>query len=382
MAQNQSENQKDTNTASSSGHTRKTSLIIFLIIILIICFFCFVCFGSFYFLASFDLSSSAISENQNFEYRVVRGSSLTEDALVSIPIGGIILTNQQTDMPGIDLFGSSRYTFGYSIKNQFIRISEDSDIKGVILEINSPGGTVTGANAIVDGIEYYREQTGNPVVAHCSGMCASGSYLIAAAADYVISDSGSMIGSIGVINGPFVYYDEVIQEGSALTGSVLTQDGIEHKYFTGGEHKDFGNPYRRLTPEEIDTMQENVNNEYDTFVNQISEFRKLSSRELKNNIKSLVYGNIQAKNLKLIDKIGNREDAYEYLANQAGIDDESYKILQEFRPVSFLGGLLMNTEIENSTEVAVKANQGNSSSIKSRLSQQTLMLYGGLDSVL
>ena len=77
--------------------------------------------------------------------------------------------------------------------------AKEDSIKGVVLMVNSPGGTIFGSNAILDGVKEYKNETGKPVIAFVTGMAASGGYWASLGADEIIADSGSTIGSIGVI---------------------------------------------------------------------------------------------------------------------------------------------------------------------------------------
>jgi protease IV len=114
---------------------------------------------------------------------------------------------------------------------------DDLSLHGVVLEINSPGGAICGARAIADDVSYYRSKAKKPIYAHVEGLAA---YWAASAADKVIADYGSDIGSIGVIMGPFKYYNTVVNEDSGLfDGGVITQNGIESVSITAGKPKDW-----------------------------------------------------------------------------------------------------------------------------------------------
>lgn len=278
--------------------------------------------------------SSEPEPDTTFSY--IYGDGYNE--LLSIPITGVIVGSEE-EAASIGFFDAEP-SVGYTIKQQLYAATYDDNINGVILEINSPGGTIYGSRAIADGVAYYREQTGNPVYAFISGVGASGAYWAASSADKIIADYGSDIGSIGVIMGPFQYYDQLIaQDDGILSGGVVTQKGIESVVFTAGKSKDVGSPYRRLTAEEVASLQQSVNNEYDNFVAYVSKQRKIPEATLRSTIGAMAYDNKTALNHKLIDQTANKEDAYEQLAKAAGIEDD-FTVLREERIPGFLQSLL------------------------------------------
>jgi len=271
------------------------------------------------------------------ESKVIYGSGSYQ--LLSIPINGVIVGT--SDEMGGDLFGSlGGMTAGYDVKDQLYKAAEADFVAGVILEINSPGGTIYGAHAIADGVSYYREKTKRPVYAHISGMGASGGYWAAAAADKVVGDYGSLIGSIGVIMGPFQYYDGLVaQDGGILSGGVVTQNGIESFYITAGTGKDAGSPYRRLTPEELAVFQKSINLEYTQFVDHVSRSRGIPMTTIRDIVGAHAYDPTTAKELKLINSVGSKQAAYAQLAKAANVEND-YQVVQDKPIPGFVETLL------------------------------------------
>lgn len=268
-------------------------------------------------------------------YKSVYGDTQSQNKLLSIPLSGVILGDRETVDPLS--FLDVGIIYGYEIKRALYDAVEDDSIKGVILEVNSPGGTIFGSRAIADGVTYYKQKTGNPVIAMVSGLSASGGYYAVASTDAIYADYGSTIGSIGVIMGPFKYYDGVRSEdGGILLGGVVTQNGIETTYITGGASKDLGNPYRQLTDLERQILQRQIDNEYDLFVDYVSQNRKISEDTLKNQIGALIYDNTLAAQYKLIDKTMNKETAYADLAKRSDIDGDNFVVIRERNEPSFV----------------------------------------------
>lgn len=273
------------------------------------------------------------------DYRYVFGKEESENQLLAIPVTGVILGSKEEVA---DPFGflSTGITYGYDVKEALYTAAENSEIKGVVLEINSPGGTIYGARAIADGVAYYKAVTKKPVIAHISGLSASGGYWASIAADNVYADYGSTIGSIGVIFGPFKFYDSVVAEdGGAFVGGVVTQNGVETTFITAGKSKDLGNPYRRLTPEELRILQQTVNNEYDNFVEYVSIRRNIGENVVRTTIGALIYDNKTAQSLGLIDRSMNKQQAYITLAKGAAVPSDDWQVIQEEKTPTFFEAL-------------------------------------------
>lgn len=302
------------------------------------------------------------SVSKYLETDVLYGDAEANTTIMSIPIKGLIVGDS---MDVSDPFGliSQDITYGYDVKSLLAELSNDDSIAGVVLDINSPGGTIYGANAIAEGVRLYREKTGKPVLAFVSGVAASGAYWAAAATDEIIADMGTSVGSIGVIAGPFQYFDGVTSiDGGAFTGGVVTERGIETTYISAGESKDVGNPYRRLTEKETETLQQMVNNEYDNFVNFVSGRRGITPEVITSTIGAMLYDTTMALELNLIDDVGSREDVFEEMATQVGKDIEDIRVVRDTPS----GGLLrMLLEAKSSRETpAVKASSCILSSVR------------------
>lgn len=330
------------------------------------------CFVSLIILGITGLSSgdTTIASNK-FNYTHISGNKDADAKLLTIPVNGLIM-NQEGGSNNLSSLLESGMTYGYEVKDQLMRAAENSNIKGVILEINSPGGTVTGSEAIADGIAYYKQETDNPVIAFISGLGASGAYWAATPADEITVDVGSTLGSIGVVNGVVPYYDKPVAESEFLGKSVVTEEGIEYTYISAGEGKDMGNPYRRLTAQEKQVLQTSANNAYQKFVEKVTTNRDISKQKLQDTIGAYTYGVKQALDLKLVDKELNREESYQRLADLAEVNE--YQLIKEEEEIpGFLGSLLgaetLTAFLDGST---AKVKQGFSCDI----SAQPLAIHG------
>ncbi|MEM9562784.1 MAG: S49 family peptidase [Actinomycetota bacterium] len=254
---------------------------------------------------------------------LVAGERSADIRLAAIPITGVILGEDRGGGGGGGLFGALDVTYGYTIKEELADLAENDSIDGVILELDSPGGTIFGSQAIADGVAEYQEATGKPVIAYVGGISASGGVYAMAGADVIYADHGTLVGSIGVIFGPFERYDGVTAiDGGLLGGGITTEGGIEVEFLTAGRAKDLGNPYRPMTDEERAVLQEGLDNAYADFVTHVSEGRGLSDGEIVDGLGALIFGEHQALANGLIDGIANRDAAYELAAEAAGLEDD------------------------------------------------------------
>lgn len=267
------------------------------------------------------------------------GTRNADIRLVSVPVTGLILGQ---DRGGGGLFGPSDITYGYTVKEQLATLARRSSVDGIILEVDSPGGTIFGSKAIADGVADYQAATGKPVIAYVSGISASGGVYAMAGSDEIYADHGTLVGSIGVIFGPFSRYNNVVSiDGGLLGGGVTTEDGIEVEFLTAGRSKDFGNPYRAMTIEERTVLQEGLDDAYAEFVGHVSVGRDIPEADIEKDLGALIFGEQQAVANGLIDGVANREAIYVLAAEAAGLGSgETWRVDRiEPPPTGFLEAL-------------------------------------------
>ena len=261
------------------------------------------------------------------------GSATAPNTLRAIKIYGPIMTSASD---GVALTAS---TYGYEVA-QLIDSIKSEDAAGLLLLVNTPGGTVTGAKAIADAVSRYQQRTGKKVVAHVQGMSASGGMYAMAGADEIIADHGSLVGSIGVIFGPFSRYRDVVAiTGTAFEQGVVTQGGITQEYLTQGTDKDFGNPFRDMRPSERKVMEEGLANVYSDFVDWVATSRKLSATTIRDDLGAHIFDVKTAIAKGLVDKQLGVDEAYRRAAEVAGVDPNQTRVVTAAAP-SYLQQLL------------------------------------------
>lgn len=210
-------------------------------------------------------------------------------------------------------------------------------VKAILLNINTPGGTVIDSDTIYSLLKSYKARYKIPVYAYVEGLCASGGLYIASAADKIYSSPVSTIGSVGVLIGPFFNLYK-----------LLDKIGIESLTLSEGKNKDLFSPFRVWKENESESLKPMAAYIYERFVNIITENRPLVSKEkLINEYGAKVFAAPEAQKLGFIDdSSGSYETALKALLKQAGIDEEKpYQIVQlktkkpwinEFMSESFL----------------------------------------------
>ncbi len=231
-------------------------------------------------------------------YLLTRDGISIGDSIAVINVHGIISSSQDSGL--FETVGASPER----IREQIERAESDPSVKAIVFDINSPGGTIVASEAIAEAIKNAEK----PTVAWLGEIAASGGYYVASATDYIVSDKGSMTGSIGVI---FVFpqYD-----------SLLDKIGVTMRVFKAGKYKDLGSPYRNMTEEEKEIVNEWVQSAYSDFIETIAENRNLSSEYVGSISEGKLYTGRQAVELGLADQIGTRQDAINTAGHLGGIE--------------------------------------------------------------
>lgn len=229
--------------------------------------------------------------------------------------------------------------------------SLDPNIKGIIIKINSPGGTVAMSQNIYDQIIEVRKS--KPVIALFDDIAASGGYYIASAADRIIAQSGSLTGSIGVIFSFMDYHNLLIDKLSVNPVVVKS-----------GKYKDIGSGFRQMTDEEKQLMQGIIDDSYNQFISAIIKGRvqrtdkysvektPLTLAALKENADGRVFTGHQAKNLGFVDAIGNIDTAEIMIEKMA---QEKFSNSQKAKLVNYNKKSSLSEYFSNFTEYGSKS---------------------------
>lgn len=187
---------------------------------------------------------------------------------------------------------------------------ENDSVKAIILRIDSPGGAVAPSQEIFRQVLKVRA-AGKKVVASMGTLAASGGYYIASAADKIIASPGTITGSIGVIMENF---------GVEELAKTLR---VEPRTIKSGKMKDTGSPFRPMTDEDRVFLQNLSDDLYDQFTSDVAEQREIPIEKIREIAEGKIYSGRQAKNLGLVDEIGNLYDAIELTRKEAGLPSDA-----------------------------------------------------------
>ena len=206
------------------------------------------------------------------------------------------------------------------------RLRRNEHTKAIVLRIDSPGGGDGPAKEIYK--EVKRTTRSKKVVASMGAIAASGGYYVAAAADHIMANPGTITGSIGVI-----------MEFANLE-NLLGKLGVSAYVLKSGEYKDVGSPLRGMTAEEKQLLQGFIDNVHEQFVLAIAEGRKLPEDKVRDIADGRILSGEQAKKMGLLDSLGNFEDAIKLAGKLGGMKGEPSVVYAEKKKFSLLEYLL------------------------------------------
>lgn len=186
-------------------------------------------------------------------------------------------------------------------------MAEAKNVKAIVLDINSPGGSVGAVQELYSQILRVKREKHIPFVAVFDDVAASGGYYIAAACDQIVAHPGTLTGSIGVIF-----------ETTNLQG-LFSKIGLKMDPIKSGAHKDIGSPARPMTPEERKIMQDLIDDAYGQFLTAVATGRHLDVAVVKPLADGRIFSGDQALSNHLVDKLGDSTDAVELAAQLAHI---------------------------------------------------------------
>ena len=197
-------------------------------------------------------------------------------------------------------------TSSRGIVEQIEKLKGDSDVKAIILRINSPGGGVGPSQEIYR--EVLRAKEKKKIIASMESVAASGGYYVACASDIIVANPGTITGSIGVV-----------MEFSNVE-DLLKKIGLRSYVIKSGKHKDIGSPLRKMTSEEKAILQGVIDSVHNQFVRAVAEGRNMEERKVRRIADGRIFSGEQAKELGLVDRLGSLQDAIETAAEMIGIE--------------------------------------------------------------
>jgi protease-4 len=200
--------------------------------------------------------------------------------------------------------------------------SENPLVKAIVLRIDSPGGGVVPSQEIHDAVKRVKNKSNKAVIASMGTVAASGGYYIAAATDRIIANPGTLTGSIGVI-----------MEMANFEG-LLKKIGVEGVVIKSGRFKDVGSPLRKMSDEERKLLQSVMDDVHHQFIQAVADGRSLELSDVEPMADGRIFTGRQAKEMRLVDELGDLDDAIHIAADIAGMEGEP-KVVEPRKRFSF-----------------------------------------------
>ncbi len=217
---------------------------------------------------------------------VKKGSVTIGDKVALIRVEGIILDSKK-------------------VIEEIERYSTDSSVKAVVLRVDSPGGGVAASQEIYEEIIKLKEK--KKVVVSMGSVAASGGYYISSPADMIVANAGTITGSIGVI-----------MEIPNFEG-LMEKIGVKTQVIKSGRYKDIASAFRSMSSKEKEILQALIDDVHDQFIRAVSDSRGIAYEEVKKLADGRVFTGRKAKELGLVDELGNLNDTIKLAGKLSGI---------------------------------------------------------------
>ncbi|MCH7951782.1 signal peptide peptidase SppA [Patescibacteria group bacterium] len=243
------------------------------------------------------------AEKVTLSEEVIAGEE-EQDKIGILRLEGLIVSSG----PGTPIPTGQGLITANQVKRWMREIARDGNLKALVIEINSPGGSPVASDEIYKAITTLR-RTGRSVVVVMEDMGTSGAYFIASAADTIIANPATLTGSIGVL--------------AEITNAqeLLAKLGIDIEIYKSGKYKDLSSFARGRTEEEKAIIQEYVDTAFDLFITRVAEGRGMEKERVRALAEGQIYSGKKAKELGLIDKLGSVEDGVAEAKSLQGLTD-------------------------------------------------------------
>ena len=186
-------------------------------------------------------------------------------------------------------------------------LADDENVKGMVLRVNSPGGSAFGSDQIGEALDYFQSK-GKPLAVSMGDYAASGGYWISCRANMIYADPLTITGSIGIFG--------LIPNGEVL----LEKIGINPQFAGTNPGADFPTLFKPMDEEQLAVVQANVERGYDRFIKRVSKGRKMPEAKVRAIAEGRVWDAMKAKEIGLVDRLGSTQDAIEWVAKQTNIE--------------------------------------------------------------
>lgn len=231
-----------------------------------------------------------------------------------------------------------------AFNQRLIELREDESVKAIVLRVDSPGGAVGPSQEIYT--EVKRTARVKPVVVSMGSVAASGGYYIAAPAQRILANPGTITGSIGVIM-EFTNIEE-----------LLGKLGLKSQVVKSGEHKDLGSPTRPMSAQDRKIFQALIDDVHQQFTTAIAEGRKMDLNKVESLADGRVFSGNQALKAGLVDELGNLQDAIRVAGKLGGITGDPNVIYPSHKERKLLDYLLEQGAVQFQRALQSEAGYG------------------------
>lgn len=260
---------------------------------------------------------------------------VTAAALGAIFFGIVFLVslmsgNKRTSTRGLQVGGAEKIALvkleGLLVTSEHVveelnDYADDSSIKAIVLRIDSPGGGVVVSQEIYNAVKNARKE-GKKVVASMGTVAASGGYYVAAAADRIVANPGTLTGSIGV------------KMEFANIEKLLEKIGVRGVVVKAGEYKDVGSPFRDMSAPEKKILQDVIDDVHNQFIKAVAEGRNMQEAEVRTIADGRIFTGRQALDLKLVDQLGDLADSIKVAGELVGIKGKP-RVIEKRKTIPF-----------------------------------------------
>ena len=257
---------------------------------------------------------------------------------------------------GSSVFGAGAGIASDELSEAIRQAAREPGIKAIVLRVDSPGGSVTASDQILDAVKKAQAK-GKPVVVSMAGLAASGGYYISASANKIVAEPGTLTGSIGVLT------------GKVSVGKTLDMVGVGFDEVSIGKNTLMDSSLSPYTPEQWAALNHEADVIYDDFLHKVAAGRKLPFTQVQDIARGRVWTGADAKTHGLVDELGGFWTAAGLAARLGGVPQDQLAFKVYPRPKGLLEGL---ENLAGSTGVSMHA----------LLGLQTLMELPGIQGVL
>ncbi len=256
------------------------------------------------------------------------GKSLSKNKIARLNLSGTVVDPYQED--GNPFAFTTKTINGYKIKEQLIALSKSPSIKGVLLDVNTFGGSPDSAKLILEGVSIYKSKTNNPVVSYIDSAATSAGAMLTSNSTKIYASPSAIIANVGVAGPVRIKFNNPLTLNQTGLG-VETKDGIEARQVYAGKFKRDVNPLNPTEEEiaQVGLSQNLTNQYYDQFVDLMVKNRGIDANYLKNELGARAIFARDGVTNKLVDALATREEAIELMAKEAKMDDYAVYNIEE-----------------------------------------------------